>query len=285
VTNHFVALIVYRSMGWSPQIETRLRDVRMMIPEIRAVIGHAEVSVRNQLRLLLAAEAGVELVEECSNAAQTVAAVRAHKPDLLLLDMGIQDGRGVQVLDRISQDEMPIVIFTSANDQHAIRAFEARAFDFLLIPVDHRRVHAAIERTRAELLRAHDRHLTHRILDLLAEAKTESRTDRRLVIKTAGRVVLLDMDDVDWIEAAGNYVELRIGSTSHLLREGISKISQRLDPKMFVRIHRSIIVNVRRIKELQPCNRGEYIVVLKDGKQLSCSRGYRGKLQELIASS
>jgi two-component system LytT family response regulator len=93
------------------------------------------------------------------------------------------------------------------------------------------------------------------------------------------------MDDVDWIEAAGNYVELRAGGTSHLLREGISKISERLDPKIFVRIHRSTIVNVRRIKELQPCNRGEYMVILKDGKHLSCSRGYRGRLQALIASS
>jgi two-component system LytT family response regulator len=272
-------------MGWSTQIETCLSDFRMMIPEIRTVVGHADVSVRSQLRLLLAGEPGVEVVEECDNAAQTVAAVRTHKPDLLLLDIGMQDGRGVEALKRIAQDEMPILICTSANDQQAIQAFEAKAFDYLVTPVDQRRLHAAIERTRAALLRAHNRHLTHRILDLLAEAKTESRTNRRLVIKTAGRVVLVNMDDVDWIGAAGNYVELRIGSTSHLLREGISRICQRLDPKLFVRIHRSIIVNVRRIKELQPCNRGEYIVVLKDGKQLSCSRGYRGKLQDLIASS
>jgi len=272
-------------MGWSPQIENRLREIRMMIPGIRAVIADDDVFVRNQLRLLLAAETGVEVVEECENAAQAVAAVHSHKPDLLLLDIEMQDGSGFQVLDGIAREDMPLVIFTSASDQLAIRAFEAKALDYLLKPVDRRRLHAAIDRTRAEMLRVHDRHLTHRILDLLAEVKTESRTDRRLIIKTAGRVVLLDMDEVDWIEAAGNYVELRVGGKSHLLREGIGKISQRLDPNLFVRIHRSIIVNVRRIKELQPCNRGEYIVVLKDGKQLSCSRGYRAKLQELIASS
>jgi two-component system, LytTR family, response regulator len=272
-------------MGWLPQIESRLHDIRIMIPEVRVVIADAELSIRNQLRLLLAAEAAVEVVEECENADQTVAAVKFHKPDVLLLDIEMQDKNGFRVLDGIAGDDMPLVIFTSANDQLAIRAFEIKALDYLLKPVDHRRLHAAIERTRAEMLRAHDRHLTHRILNLFAEAKTESRSDSRLVIKTAGRVVLLDMDQVDWIEAAGNYVELRVGSKSHLLREGISKIIQRLDPNLFVRIHRSIIVNIRRIKELQPCNRGEYIVVLKDGKHLSCSRGYRAKLQEIIASS
>ncbi|SRR5579862_8636929 len=256
-----------------------------MIPEIRIVIAEGEVSVRRQMRRLLAAEAGVQVVEVCGNVAETVAAVRTHKPDLLLLDAGLEDGTGFKVLDGLAPNELPIVIFTSSDDRHAVQAFEAKALDYWVTPIDDRRLRSALERTRAEMLRTHDSHLTHRILDLLAEAKTESQADRRLVVKSAGRVVLLDMDDVDWIEAAGNYVELRAGGTSHLLREGISKISERLDPKIFVRIHRSTIVNVRRIKELQPCNRGEYMVILKDGKHLSCSRGYRGRLQALIASS
>jgi len=179
---------------------------------------------------------------------------------------------------------MPIVIFTSTNDQYAIRAFEARALDYLLKPFDQTRLHAAMERARSELVKMHDRHLTHRILDLLAEARTGSPTDRRLVIKTGGRVVFVEMDEIDWVEAAGNYVELKTSSGSYLLREGIGHFSARLDPGQFVRIHRSIIVNVRKIKELQPCNRGEYMVVLRDGKQLSCSRGYRTKLQQLIAT-
>jgi len=255
----------------------------MMIPGIRAVIADNEPAARNQLRLLLSAETGVEIVEECVSATHAVAAVHTHKPDLLLLDIEMQDKSGFQVLDSIARDDMPMVIFTSANDHHAIRAFEAKALDYLVKPFDHRRLHAAIERTRAEMLRGQDRHLTHRILDLLAEAKAEPATDRRLIFKTGGRVVLLEMDEIDWIEAAGNYVELKVGATSYLLREGIGQIFQRLDPNLFVRIHRSIIVNVRRIKELQPCNRGEYIVVLKDGKQLSCSRGYRAQLQQLIA--
>jgi two-component system LytT family response regulator len=271
-------------MGWSPQIESRLREIRMMIPEIRVVIADDDALVRDQLRLLLAEESGVEIVAECGDALQTITAVRTRKPDLLLLDIEMQDADGFQVLNCISPEGMPIVILSSTNDQHAIRAFEARALDYLLKPFDRPRLHTAIERTRAELQRTHDRHLTHRILDLLAEARTDSQTDRRLVVKSGGRVVFVDMSEIDWVEAAGNYVEVKTRNGSYLIREGIGSLSNRLDPSQFVRIHRSIIVNVRKIKELQPCNRGEYMVVLKDGKQLSCSRGYRAKLQELIAA-
>ena len=282
-TNHFVFYSVQSNMGWSPQIESRLRDIRMMIPEIRVVIADDEPAVRDQLRFLLAEEAGVEIVAECADALQTISAVTRYKPDLLLLDTEMHDADGFQVLDGISRVDMPIVVFTSTSDRHATRAFEARALDYLLKPFDQHRLHSAIERTRAELLKTHDRHLTHRILDLLAEARTGSQTERRLAIKTAGRLVLVDVDEIDWVKAAGNYVELKTSSASYLLREGIGRVSERLDAAQFVRIHRSIIVNVRKIKELQPCNRGEYMVVLKDGKQLSCSRGYRAKLQQLIA--
>jgi two-component system LytT family response regulator len=271
-------------MEWSPNTESRLREIRMMIPGIRAVIADSDSSARNQLQFLLAAEAGVELVGECATALETAAAVLAHKPDLLFLDIEMQDAHGGPVLDRIAHEDVPIMIFTSHNHQDAVRAFEAQALDCLLKPFDHHRLHAVIERARAEMLKAHDRRLTHRILDMLAEARAESQTDQRLVFKTAGRVLLLEKDEIDWIEAAGNYVAVKVGGASHLVREGIGRISQRLDPLLFVRIHRSIIVNVRRIKELQPCNRGEYIVVLRDGKQLSCSRGYRSRLQQLVAN-
>jgi len=284
VTNHFVVSNVKCYMGWSPQIESRLREIRMMIPEIRAVIADSEPQMRDQLRFLLAEESGVEIVAECGDGLQTIAAVNIHKPDLLLLDIEMQDADGFQVLNCISRQDMPIVILSSASDHHAIRAFEASALDYLLKPFDRLRLHTAIERTRSQLVKTHDRHLTHRILDLLAEARTEAQTDRRLVVKTAGRVVFVDMSEIDWVEAAGNYVELKTRNGTYLIREGIGSLAKRLDANQFVRIHRSIIVNVRKIKELQPCNRGEYMVVLKDGKQLSCSRGYRAKLQELIAA-
>lgn len=271
--------------AWSTEIKSCLCGIRMMIPQIRVVIADDEPLAREQLRDLLAEEAAVDIVAECGNATQTVAAVKTHTPDLLLLDIEMHNTDGRQVLNCFSPDNMPIVIFTSADAQYAVKAFEAPALDYLLKPLDRLRLHNAIERARGELMKTHDRYLTHRILDLLTEARIGSKADRRLVIKTGRRVVFVEMDEIDWVEAAGNYVELKTSSGCYLLREGIGHFSVRLDPGQFVRIHRSIIVNVRKIKELQPCNRGEYIVVLRDGKQLSCSRGFRARLQHLIAAT
>jgi two-component system, LytTR family, response regulator len=258
----------------------------MIMPAIRTVIADDEPLARKKLRLLLGSEPGVQVVAECQDGQQTIGAVRAHKPDLLLIDVKMPDVDGFEVLARLTDDEMPVVVFTTAYDQFAVRAFEAHAMDYLLKPFERERLHQAIERTRSELLKSHNRDLTSRILDLLAskpEPKPESkRTDDRMVIRAGGKVVFLDLAEVDWIEAAANYVKLNVGKESYLLREGIGSVSERLDPDRFVRIHRSVIVNVRKIKELQPCDSGEYIAVLRNGKELSCSRGYRTELQRLI---
>ncbi len=256
-----------------------------MSPEIRAIIADREPSARNHLRVMLESEAGVQVLAECADGSEAVSAVQAHRPDLLLLDAHLLGANGIPVLSRVPPAERPLVIFTSAHDGYAARAFEAQALDYLLKPLDQKRLHVAIERTRAEILKAHDRHLTRRLLDYLAEAKSESPMDKRLVVKSEGRVVFLRMDEIDWIEAAANYVRLQAGSQSYLMREGIGHIASRLDPNQFLRIHRSIIVNVRKIKELQPCNRGEYMVILTNGKELSCSRGYRTRLQQLITTA
>jgi two-component system LytT family response regulator len=256
-----------------------------MIPEIRVVIADHEPSARSQLRMMLESESGLEVLTECVNAGEAMDAVQLHKPDLLVLDARLVDTNGFPVLNSTPSTERPFLVFTGAHDGQAVRAFEARALDYLLKPLDQQRVHAAIERTRAEMLKAHDRQLTRRLLDLLAEARSESPMERRLVVKAEGRVVFLRMDEIDWIEAAANYVRIQAGAHSYLVREGISHIAARLDPGQFLRIHRSIIVNICRIQELQPCNRGEYMVLLSNGKQLSCSRGYRAQLQQLIASA
>jgi two-component system, LytTR family, response regulator len=256
-----------------------------MIPEIRAVIADVEQAARSHLRMMLESEPGVQVLAECADGSGTVSALRVHKPDVLLLDARVQSADGLPVLSPLPPAERPLIIFTGAHDGYAARAFEAHALDYLLKPLDAKRLHAAIERIRAEILKAHDRHLTRRLLDFLAEAKSESPMDRRLVVKSEGRVVFLTMDEIDWIEAAANYVRVQAGSQSYLMREGIGHIATRLDPNQFLRIHRSIIVNVQRIKELQPCNRGEYMVILTNGKELSCSRGYRARLQQLIASA
>jgi two-component system LytT family response regulator len=261
----------------------------MIMPAIRTIIADDEHLARKKLRLLLGSEPGVQVVAECQDGQQTVEAVRAHKPDLLLMDVRMPDVDGFEVLLQLTSDEMPVVVFTTAYDQFAVRAFEAHAMDYLLKPFERERLHQAIERARAELLKSHNRDLTNRILDLLssnAEPKVNPRpTEDRMVIRAGGKVVFLDLAEVDWIEAAANYVKLNVGKESYLLREGIGRVSERLDPGRFVRIHRSVIVNVSKIKELQPCDSGEYIAVLKNGKELSCSRGYRAELQRLISGN
>jgi two-component system LytT family response regulator len=193
---------------------------------------------------------------------------------------------GFQVLNELSAEEMPVVVFTSAYDQYAIRAFEAHALDYLLKPFDQERLHHAIERARWELHKSQDRDITHRILDLLSQVKSDMlpapSSEGRLVIRAKGRVVFLNLSEIDWIEASANYVRLNVGKESHLFRETIGRISERLNPNHFVRVHRSTIVNVRKIKELIPVNSGEYIVVLKSGKELSCSRSFRAALESMI---
>ena len=255
-------------------------------PVVRVLIADDEHLARRKLRILLESETSVQVVGECCDGEQTLNAISTQRPDLLMLDIQMPDLDGFQVLKEIAPPDMPVVIFTSAYDQYAIRAFEANALDYLLKPFDQGRLHQAVERARLELRKSKDREITQRILQLLSQVKPEAQpvtgVDARLVIKTKGRIVFLNVDDIDWVEAAANYVRLNAGGESYLFRETISRTSERLNPNHFIRIHRSMIVNVRRIKELIPVNSGEYIVVLKSGKELSCSRGYRANLQHVI---
>jgi two-component system LytT family response regulator len=249
---------------------------------MRAIIADDEHLSRKKLSVLLNAEPGVEIVAECRDGAETIAALKNHEGDLLFLDIRMPDMDGFEVLQHIPAGRMPIVIFTTAYDQFAVRAFEAQALDYLLKPFDRDRLRQAINRARAEMLKLPDRETTHRLLDFLANAKAKPPADRRFVLKAGGRVIFLNFDEIDWVEAAANYVKLNVGKQSYLMREGIGHIAKRLDSAQFVRIHRSTVVNVKKIKELQPVNSGEYIVVLISGKELSCSRGYRAGLQQLI---
>lgn len=254
---------------------------------VRVVVADDERLARQKVRLLLESEPNVTVVAECQDGRQTVSAINCFHPDLLLLDIQMPDLDGFQVLSEIPAHEMPVVIFTSAYDQYAIRAFEAHALDYLLKPFDQGRLHQAIERARHELLKSENREMASRIKELLSHLRAgtvpaQADAPNRLVIRAKGRVIFLDLEDIDWVEAAANYVRLNVGKESYLLRETIARTSERLNPAQFIRIHRSTIVNVHKIKELIPVNSGEYIVVLKNGKELSCSRGYRALLQRVI---
>jgi two-component system LytT family response regulator len=249
---------------------------------IRCVIADDERLARQKLRVLLEPEHDVEVVAECSNGKETIEAIRTHRPDLLLLDIQMPDLDGFQVLNAIPPRQMPVVIFATAYDQYAIKAFEAHALDYLLKPFDQERFRDGLNRVRMALARESDSEFRQRVLNLIAGAKPTAPEARRLVVRAGGRVVFLDYDEIEWIEAAANYVRLHAGKEVHMLRGSIGHLAETLDPSEFVRVHRSTIVNVRCIKELQPCNSGEFIVVLRSGKQLSCSRGYRAGLQEFI---
>src|SRR5579863_35336 len=256
---------------------------------VRTVIADDERLARQKLLILLESEPMVKVIAECQDGRQAVSAIRSFRPDMLLLDIQMPDLDGFQVLSEIPPEEMPVVIFTSAYDQYAIRAFEANALDYLLKPFDQERLHHAVARARSELRKARDREITNRILSLLSQVRSvaplAAEPESRLVIKANGRVVFLDLENIEWVEAAANYVRLNVGKESYLFRETISRISERLDANHFVRIHRSTIVNVRKIKELIPVNSGEYVVVLKSGRELSCSRGYRTALQGIVEKS
>lgn len=255
----------------------------MNMPLIRTIIADDEHLAREKMRMLLGEEPGVQVVAECENGGQTLEALRHHRPDLLLIDIRMPDMDGFDVLEKIPANELPIVVFTTAYDQFAIRAFDAHALDYLLKPFEQERLHSAIERTKTELLKSRHLDLTTHILNLLAQKnEPQLQNEDRMVIRAGGKIVFLDVKEIDWVEAAANYVKVNVGKDHYLLREGIGSIAERLGTEHFVRIHRSSIVNIHKIRELQLCESGEYIAVLKNGKALSCSRGYRTELQRII---
>lgn len=261
----------------SPELAT------LAAPLLRTVVVDDEGPARDKLRILLEREADVRMVGECKSGVEAIEVLREIKPDLLLLDVQLPDMEGFSVLKSIPAEQMPLVIFTTAYDQYAIKAFEAHALDYLLKPFDHQRLQDALHRARLAVKTQTDRVLTKRLLDILQGNK--GAQDRRLMVRTSGRVVFLAYDEIEWIEAAANYVRLHAGKESYTLRGSIGSMAEKLPRDQFVRIHRSTVVNARIIKELQPCNSGEFIVVLRNGKELSCSRGYRNGLKQLIENT
>jgi two-component system, LytTR family, response regulator len=248
---------------------------------LRTVVVEDEGPARDKLKILLAQQTDINVVAECENGAAAIAALKRTKPDLLLLDIQLPDMDGFSVLKSLPAGDLPIVIFTTAYDQYAIMAFEAHALDYLLKPFDHERLYDALHRARLAVRTQTDRVLTDQLLNILQRTTSNSH-GRRLLVRSGGRVVFLAYDEIEWIEAAANYVRVHACKVSYTLRGSIGNIADKLPKDQFVRIHRSTVVNARIIKELQPCNSGEFILVLQNGKELSCSRGYREGLRQLI---
>jgi two-component system, LytTR family, response regulator len=252
-------------------------------PRIRVLLVDDEPLARDMLREMLQGDPQVDIVGESCNGREALAAIHAEAPDLIFLDVQMPEVGGFEVLASLKGEKAPYVIFVTAYDQYAVRAFEVQALDYLLKPFDQERFDVSWQRAKAQLRR--DRNgggMDERILALLEELKAGNKYLERLVIKAAGRIYFLETSEIDWIEAEGNYVSVHSGKKSHLLRETISSLESQLDPKKFVRIHRSSIVRLDYIQELQPWFHGEYRVILQDGTQLTLSRNHRDKLQEAL---
>ena len=254
----------------------------MTTPRLRALIVDDEPLARERIRSFLANEADVEVVGECADGESAVRAILQEEPDLVFLDVQMPGMDGFAVLRAIPAERLPLVVFVTAYNQHAIEAFEVHAVDYLLKPFKPSRFQEALRRARALLASRQTGELNQRLVDLLQASKPQHVT--RLAVRTADRILFLRADQIDWIEAAGNYVVLHVGKETHILRETLGALEASLDPERFLRISRSALVAVDQIKELQPLFKGEYAVVLRDGQQLTMTRGLR-EVQDLLKFS
>ena len=252
---------------------------------IRALVIDDEPLARDMIREMLGSDSEVEIVAECVNGREAVEAIKSLSPDLIFLDIQMPELGGFEVLESLDADHAPYVIFATAYDQYAVRAFEVHAFDYLLKPFDQERFDAAWQRAKAQIKLDRTGERDRHILELLEELKAGPRYLERLVVKTGGRVFFLDVDQIHCIEAEGNYVRVHDEAKHYLLRETISGLEEQLDPKRFLRIHRSAIVKIDKIKELQPWFHGEYRIILENGKQLTLSRNYRANLQDAVGNA
>jgi two-component system, LytTR family, response regulator len=250
--------------------------------KIRALIVDDEPLAREGIRMRLSRETDMEVIGECSNGRQAVTVIERDTPDLVFLDVQMPRLDGFGVIAAIGARRMPQVIFVTAYDEHALRAFEVHALDYLLKPIDGARFLEALAHARSRI-RGHE--LQEQLHDLLASLKVEKKYLARLSIKNGGRILFLSVDEIDWIEAADNYVLLHAGRDSHMLHSTMNSLEERLDPGAFLRIHRSTIVNLQQIKELHPMFHGEYRVILKDGTELASGRSYRSRIQRLLDNS
>jgi two-component system LytT family response regulator len=245
---------------------------------MKALIVDDEPIARRRLKTLLKAEPSVEVAGEAEDGASALEAIRRLRPDVVFLDVQMPGLDGFDVVELLKEDECPVVIFVTAFDRYALRAFDVHAADYLLKPFDRARLRTAV--TRAAALAAGEQQGPR--LHQLVDAVRAGQPLRRFLVRSSNRVYAVRVDDVESIESAGHYVELRAATGTHLIRESIAAVERSLDPARFVRIHRSTIVNVDRIAELRPAFHGEYDVVLAGGRRLRCSRTYAATLTNTL---
>lgn len=258
---------------------------------MRAVIVDDEELARRGIRALLRRAGDVEIVSECGSGEEAIRAISAAEPDLVYLDIQMQGKTGFDVIEALPKGKCPHVIFVTAFNRFAVRAFEIHALDYLLKPVHEERFNASLARARAAVAGVRDGSMMRRFWQAAAEWRASSGQGSapsmpdRIPLKTHGRVMIVNVAEIDWVEADGDYVSVHVGAKSWLLRETIAAAEARLALSGFVRIHRSTLVNVYRVRELLPLSKGEFTVVLLDGTELKLSRNYRFALERLLGKT
>ncbi len=248
---------------------------------IRAVIVDDEALARSRLRKLLAHEPDLEIEGECSNGPEAIAFIREHRPDLMFLDIQMPEVNGFDVLRALPQETWPAIIFVTAHDQHAIAAFEVQALDYLLKPFTQARLLAAVQRARRHLESRNLAALNEQLAQWLKSTAPKPAYLSRIAVKNNQETRFIKVEDIDYVESAANYAVLKARGESHVLRETLTNLEAKLPPRLFLRISRSVIVNLERIKGVQAGHRDEYVIVLEDGHQLLLTRGLR-EVQERL---
>jgi len=252
----------------------------------RVLIVDDEPLARERIRTLISEDHGFEVAGEAGDGAAAAEAITALNPDLVFLDVQMPGGDGFEVIDTVGPDKMPFVVFVTAYDRYALKAFDVHALDYLLKPFDRDRFRQALTRANQQLDKQNNNgEIEKRLAAIVNDLRPAKAKTDRFVVKSGGRIFFVRAAEIDWIEAAGNYVKLHVGNDSHLIRETMNAVETKLSPETFVRIHRCHIVNIEQVRELQPWFNGEYVVFLKNGTRLTLSRGYRERLQDRVGRS
>ena len=249
----------------------------------RALIADDEPLVRLSIQNFLRAIPTFEVAQECGDGRSTIDGIRTHRPDVVFLDVQMPEMDGFAVIDEIGPERMPVTIFVTAYDQYALQAFDANVLDYLLKPFGERRFKKAVSRATGQL-ECKRNSITPRLAQMLKNIERERQCVERLAVPTRGRFMLLDVCEIDSIEAEGNYARIHAGLRSHVMRTTLNELEKKLSPKHFMRIHRSTIVNIRLIKEIHPWFQGHHVLIMKNGKQLSLSRYQKGALETLLGN-
>lgn len=255
---------------------------------IQVLIVDDEPLARRTIRTLLEHEDQIEIAGECKNGYETIEAIRELPLDLVFLDVQMPEMNAFEVLDVLDADPLPAIIFVTAYDQYALRAFEVHAVDYLLKPFDDERFKKALSHARYEILHKHQNQLNHQMVALLEDYKHQRKLDRkyleRIPVRTQGRIYFVPVEEIDWIEASDQYVLIHAGKESHMIRESLNHLETQLMPERFFRLHRSAVVNLHRVKEIQVNKQGEGFALLRDGTLLKISRSRRASLEDALTS-